>query len=123
MAFQAESMTISFCINLTIPALTACSLRISHFSILLSHAPEVYRQAAHADFNLMLSGHTHGGQICLPRSIPIKLDAVLPRRMGPELGNITTHTGYTSVGAGPSVLPVHLNFPPEITLHCLRGER
>ena len=29
-------------------------------------------------------------------------------------------TGYTSVGAGSSVLPVRLNCPPEITLHCLR---
>src|SRR3981081_523463 len=28
----------------------------SEFSILLSHTPEVYRQAAHANFNLMLSG-------------------------------------------------------------------
>ena len=36
------------------------------FSILLSHTPEIYRQAAHAGFDLMLSGHTHGGQICLP---------------------------------------------------------
>ena len=36
------------------------------FSILLSHTPEIYRQAAHAGFNLILSGHTHGGQICLP---------------------------------------------------------
>ena len=35
------------------------------FSILLSHTPEIYRQAAHANFNLMLSGHTHGGQLCL----------------------------------------------------------
>src|SRR5206468_1331919 len=31
------------------------------FSILLSHTPEVYQQAAHAGFNVMLSGHTHGG--------------------------------------------------------------
>ena len=44
------------------------------FSILLSHTPEVYRQAAHAGFDLLLSGHTHGGQICLPGSIPITLD-------------------------------------------------
>jgi predicted MPP superfamily phosphohydrolase len=34
------------------------------FSILLSHTPEIYRQAAHAGFHLLLSGHTHGGQIC-----------------------------------------------------------
>ena len=35
-------------------------------SILLSHTPEIYRQAAHAGFGLMLSGHTHGGQIACP---------------------------------------------------------
>src|SRR4029077_16595593 len=28
------------------------------FSILLSHTPEIYRQAAHAGFDLLLSGHT-----------------------------------------------------------------
>jgi predicted MPP superfamily phosphohydrolase len=92
----------------------------SAFSMLLSHTPEVYRQAAHANFNLMLSGHTHGGQICLPGSIPIKLEAVLPRRMGAGAWRYQTMIGYTSVGAGSSVLPVRLNCPPEITLHCLR---
>jgi predicted MPP superfamily phosphohydrolase len=90
------------------------------FWILLSHTPEVYRQAAHANFNLMLSGHTHGGQICLPGSIPIKLEAALPRRMGAGAWLYQNMTGYTSVGAGSSVLPVRLNCPPEITLHCLR---
>jgi predicted MPP superfamily phosphohydrolase len=89
------------------------------FSILLSHTPEVYRQAAHADFNLMLSGHTHGGQICLPGSIPIKLEAVLPRRMGSGAWQYHDMSGYTSVGAGSSVVPVRLNCPPEITLHRL----
>ena len=44
------------------------------FSILLSHTPEIYRQAAHAGFDLLLSGHTHGGQICLPGAIPLTLD-------------------------------------------------
>jgi len=98
------------------------ALPIPHgeFSILLSHTPEVYRQAAHADFNLMLSGHTHGGQICLPGSIPIKLEAVLPRRMGAGAWQYQNMTGYTSVGAGSSVVPVRLNCPPEITLHRLR---
>src|SRR5450759_2456199 len=91
------------------------------FSILLSHTPEIYRQAAHADFNLLLSGHTHGGQICLPGSIPIILDAVLPRRMGAGAWQYHNMTGYTSVGAGSSVVPVRLNCPPEITLHCLHS--
>jgi len=58
------------------------------FSILLSDTSEVYRQAAHAGFDPLLSGHTHGGQICLPGSIPITLDLVLPR--APDPGNIGT---------------------------------
>jgi uncharacterized protein len=90
------------------------------FSILLSHTPEVYRQAAHAGFDLMLSGHTHGGQLCLPGSIPIKLEAVLPRRMGAGLWQHHKMRGYPSVGAGSSVVPVRLNCPPEITLHRLK---
>lgn len=90
------------------------------FSILLSHTPEIYRQAAHANFNLMLCGHTHGGQLCLPGSIPIKLEAVLPRRMGAGAWQYHKMSGYTSVGAGSSVVAVRLNCPPEITLHCLR---
>jgi predicted phosphodiesterase len=32
-------------------------------AILLSHSPEPYQRAAHAGFDLMLSGHTHGGQV------------------------------------------------------------
>ncbi len=89
------------------------------FSILLSHTPEIYRQAAHAEFNLMLSGHTHGGQICLPGSIPVTLDSVLPRRFGAGAWRYHNMIGYTSVGAGSSIVPVRFNCPPEITLHHL----
>jgi predicted MPP superfamily phosphohydrolase len=89
------------------------------FAILLSHTPEIYRQAAHAGFDLLLSGHTHGGQICLPGSMPITLDSVLPRRMGAGVWRYGDMAGYTSVGAGSSVVPVRFNCPPEITLHRL----
>ncbi len=99
----------------------ASQIPYGEFSILLSHTPEIYRQAAHADFNLLLSGHTHGGQICLPGSIPIILDAVLPRRMGAGAWQYHNMAGYTSVGAGSSVVPVRLNCPAEITLHRLRS--
>ncbi len=89
------------------------------FSILLSHTPEIYRQAAHAGFDLLLSGHTHGGQICLPGAIPITLDSVLPRRMGSGVWSYHQMAGYTSVGAGSSVVAVRINCLPEITLHHL----
>jgi predicted MPP superfamily phosphohydrolase len=90
------------------------------FSILLSHTPEIYRQAAHAGFDLLLSGHTHGGQICLPGSIPITLSSVLPRHLGAGAWTYQEMAGYTSVGAGSSIVPVRLNCLPEITLHHLQ---
>jgi predicted MPP superfamily phosphohydrolase len=93
------------------------------FSILVSHTPEIYRQAAHADFNLLLAGHTHGGQICLPGGIPITLDSVLPRSMGAGRWKYHDMIGYTSVGAGVSIVPVRFNCPPEITLHHLHRLR
>ncbi len=89
------------------------------FSILLSHTPEVYRHAAHAGFDLLLCGHTHGGQICLPGSIPVTLDAAMPRRFGAGAWRYHEMIGYTSVGAGSSIVPVRLNCRPEITLHHL----
>jgi predicted MPP superfamily phosphohydrolase len=91
------------------------------FSVLISHTPEIYKQAAHAGFDVLLSGHTHGGQICLPGGIPITLDSVLPRSMGAGAWKYHDMVGYTSVGAGVSVVPVRFNCPPEITLHRLHG--
>lgn len=98
----------------------ASTIPHGEFSILLSHTAEIYRQAAHADFKLLLSGHTHGGQICLPGSIPITLDSVLPRHMGRGPWNYHHMAGYTSVGVGTSLVEVRFNCPPEITLHHLQ---
>ena len=89
------------------------------YSILLSHTPEIYRHAAYAGFHLLLAGHTHGGQICLPGGIPITLDSDLPRRLGAGAWRYGRMAGYTSVGAGCSITPVRFNCPPEITLHRL----
>jgi uncharacterized protein len=90
------------------------------FSILLSHTPEIYRETALADFNVLLAGHTHGGQICLPGQIPIIVDSVLPRHMAAGPWQYRHLIGYTSVGAGSSIVPVRFNCPPEITLHHLQ---
>jgi uncharacterized protein len=98
----------------------ASEIPANGFSILLSHTPEVYRQAAHAGFDLLLSGHTHGGQICLPGSIPITLDSILPRHMGSGSWKYHGMVGYTSVGVGSSIVAVRINCPPEITLHHLQ---
>jgi uncharacterized protein len=91
-------------------------------TMLLSHTPEVYRQAAHAGVDLLLCGHTHGGQICLPGRIPLMLDARIPRRLGRGPWRYQQMLGYTSSGSGTSIVEVRLNCPPEITLHTLRAE-
>lgn len=90
------------------------------FAVLLSHTPEIYRQAAHAGFDLMLSGHTHGGQICLPGRVAITLDSHLPRRLGAGAWTHQGMAGYTSVGAGSSIVAARFHCLPEITLHHLR---
>ncbi len=89
-------------------------------SILLSHTPEIYRQAAHAGFRLMLCGHTHGGQICLPGGIPLTLDSKCPRYMGSGPWRYRDMSAYTTVGAGSCIVPVRLNCPPEVVIHRLR---
>ncbi|HJW81714.1 MAG TPA: metallophosphoesterase [Acidiferrobacterales bacterium] len=89
-------------------------------SILLSHTPEVYQHAAHADFSLMLSGHTHGGQICLPGGVPVITDADSPRALARGAWRYQDLIGYTSVGAGSCIVDVRINCPPEIVLHRLR---
>ncbi len=91
------------------------------FSILVSHTPEIYRQAAHTDFNVLIGGHTHGGQICLPGGVAITLSSVLPRHLGAGSWKYGDMIGYTSVGAGSSLVPVRFNCLPEITLHYLAG--
>ena len=88
-------------------------------AILLSHTPEPYRHAAHAGFALMLSGHTHGGQICLPGGVPILTDSDAPRALARGAWRHHDMLGYTSVGCGASIVDVRLNCPPEVTLHRL----
>jgi predicted MPP superfamily phosphohydrolase len=88
-------------------------------SLLLSHTPEPFMRAAHADFDLMLCGHTHGGQICLPGSIPLIWDADCPRRLAAGPWRYHQLTGYTSRGCGTSIVDVRLNCPPEVTVHTL----
>lgn len=98
----------------------AANIPPEELSILLSHSPEAYRLAAHAGFDLMLSGHTHGGQICLPGGIALMTNADCPRRFCRGAWRYNGMQGYTSTGSGASVVGVRFNCPPEITLHHLR---
>ena len=90
--------------------------------VLLSHTPEVYRQASHAGADLLLCGHTHGGQICLPGGFPLTVGARIPRRLANGAWHHGAMFGYTSPGAGSSMVDVRLNCPPEVTLHTLNRD-
>ena len=89
-------------------------------SILLAHSPEIYRNASHANFNVLLCGHTHAGQICLPGGIPLMCNARCPRAFCRGAWNYRGMAGYTSAGSGASIVDVRINCPPEITLHHLQ---
>ncbi|MEX2381199.1 MAG: metallophosphoesterase [Opitutales bacterium] len=93
------------------------------FSLLLAHSPEVYRKAHASGFDFMLSGHTHGGQICLPGGIPIIHNGKCPRRMIRGAWSHHNLQGYTSPGTGSCGVPARFFCPPEITLHTLKRGR
>ena len=92
-------------------------------SLLLAHSPEIYRNAAHAGFDAMLCGHTHGGQICLPGGRPLYCNAAAPHRVCRGPWRHHRMQGYTSRGTGSSVVDARFNCRPEITLHRLQSNR
>lgn len=91
------------------------------YSILLSHSPETFAEAAAAGFSALLAGHTHGGQICLPGGIPIiNNSGGCSREKIAGAWKYRQLQGYTSKGTGCCGIPIRLNCPPEITIHTLR---
>lgn len=89
-------------------------------AILLSHTPQPYREAAAHGFDLMLCGHTHGGQICLPGGIPVFTDCPVPRALARGAWRHARMVGYTSAGSGCSIVDARFQCPPEVTVHTLR---
>ncbi|MDH3588733.1 MAG: metallophosphoesterase [Gammaproteobacteria bacterium] len=88
-------------------------------SILLSHSPEIYKNALHAAFDIMLCGHTHGGQICLPGGFPLTVNANCRRRVCRGAWAYHSLQGYTSAGSGVCIIDVRFNCPPEVIVHTL----
>ena len=89
-------------------------------SALQSFAREDPASGRRAD--LVLCGHTHGGQICLPGEHALVTNCDLPRRQVKGLSSIRTPDGHAvplhvSAGLGTSATAqVRLNCPPEATL-------
>jgi uncharacterized protein len=88
-------------------------------SIALVHSPEIADMAADAGYALYLSGHTHGGQICMPNGRPLMTATDHHRALSSGLWRYGSMLGYTSRGVGVG-RRARFNCPPEITVLRLR---
>src|SRR3990172_4500652 len=91
--------------------------------ILLCHRPYFFKGAAQTGYGLVLSGHTHGGQVVLGE---LGKDVLAPARIAsPYVAGLYTHRDsrmYVSRGIGTVGVPFRFNCPPEITRIVLRRE-
>jgi len=82
--------------------------------LLLAHNPIILRRAARQGVDLVLSGHTHGGQVTLR---PEKNRSGRPRRrLLRGLGRRGNTQIYVTRGLGTVVLPIRYGCPPEISV-------
>jgi len=96
---------------------------IDSFSILLSHRPEYFNQYVKADFDLVLSGHAHGGQF----RFPFVGGLIAPNQgLFPEYdAGLYTEDNTNMIvnrGIGNSIIPLRFNNRPEIILIELLSE-
>jgi len=90
--------------------------------ILLCHRPYYLPQAARRNIDLMLSGHTHGGQVVLGRfGETVIAPASLVSRYVWGAYREGNAQMYVSRGIGTVGLPIRINCPPEITKITLRS--
>jgi predicted MPP superfamily phosphohydrolase len=83
--------------------------------VLLAHEPDLADQfTRHPQVAVQLSGHTHGGQIRLPRRRPWFLPH-LGRKYDYGLYRVNQSWLYTNRGLGFGSAPIRINCPPEIT--------
>ena len=91
------------------------------FSILLSHSPDQVNWARQQNIDLMLAGHTHGGQVRFPLLGPV----IAPSQSGVKYAGGTFFQPPTllHVSRGVSGLfPIRWNCLPEITCLVLKTE-
>ena len=87
------------------------------YNILLSHRPEAFLTYTKSDFDLVLTGHAHGGQIRIPfvGGLAAPGQGFFPEYdKGAYEGNGTTM--IVSRGIGNSLIPVRINNPAELVL-------
>jgi predicted MPP superfamily phosphohydrolase len=92
--------------------------------IALSHTPEpsVLDDMAADGFQLLLAGHTHGGQVCVPGVGALVTNCGLDRRMAKGLHKWPLTESWLHVSAGLGThptAPVRFACPPEASLLTL----
>lgn len=92
-------------------------------AILLSHNPRIIRAAARMGISLVLSGHTHGGQVRLPVVGSIYGRSGERSRFKSGRDSLGATQIYVSRGIGTVVLPVRYGCPSEIPHFVLEPNR
>jgi predicted MPP superfamily phosphohydrolase len=97
--------------------IAALTKHAAPMTILLAHDPRRLVEAAALGLPLVLSGHTHGGQVVLPVIGPVAA-AKFPVVAG--LGRRNRTALFVSRGVGTIYVPVRINCPPEVALLTLQ---
>lgn len=91
--------------------------------ILLAHAPEIFQKGVNSEVDLILVGHTHGGQIRLPF---IGAVIVPGQKLFPQYDYGHYSQGRCKMiingGLGESGLPIRFNIRPEIVFVTLTSQ-
>jgi predicted MPP superfamily phosphohydrolase len=87
-------------------------------TVLLAHDPRRLTEAAALDVQLVLSGHTHGGQVIVPA-----VGAVAGRKF-PVLAGYAARDNtsiFVSRGVGTVYVPIRINCPPDVAILTLKS--
>ncbi|ARU59812.1 hypothetical protein CBW65_01160 [Tumebacillus avium] len=90
-------------------------------NLVLSHDPNIVLEMEGHHFDLMLSGHLHGGQFKIPGAFKLFPMGELPKsNVISGAHNVQGKNIYISDGMGQAGFNVRLGTRPEITIHTLR---
>jgi predicted MPP superfamily phosphohydrolase len=92
----------------------ACGSTDRRFTLLLAHNPMELNAAAACGVDLVLSGHTHGGQIRLGFAAPL-----YERYLPAGLLSLDRTQMYVSRGLGKVIVPMRVGAPPELAFLTL----
>jgi len=88
--------------------------------LMLCHKPYLFKEMLDKNIDLILSGHTHGGQIVLAKIGDLNLS--IAAAVSPYISGLYQEKNsqmYISDGLGTVGMPIRLNCPPEITILTL----